>query len=99
MAAMWRKAMLYLGLGPDDEYDDYEPIDEPIGVPSRSPAPVASRYPAAPAPVRELERDGPRSDSRSISRVGGAAAGYRLVVTGACCARIGGAAGCSSTTS
>ncbi len=22
---MWRKAMLYLGLGPDEEYDDYEP--------------------------------------------------------------------------
>ena len=22
---MWRKAMLYLGLGPDDEYDDYDP--------------------------------------------------------------------------
>jgi cell division inhibitor SepF len=22
---MWRRAMLYLGLGPDDEYDDYEP--------------------------------------------------------------------------
>jgi cell division inhibitor SepF len=30
MAAMWRKAMLYLGLGPDDEYDDYEPgYDDP----------------------------------------------------------------------
>ena len=22
MASMWRRAMLYLGLGPDDEYDD-----------------------------------------------------------------------------
>ena len=21
---MWRKAMLYLGLGPDEEYDDYD---------------------------------------------------------------------------
>lgn len=30
MATMWRKAMLYLGLGPDEEYDDYEPsYDEP----------------------------------------------------------------------
>ena len=29
MASMWRRAMLYLGLGPDDEYDDgYAPIDE-----------------------------------------------------------------------
>jgi len=23
MSSMWRKAMVYLGLGPDDEYDDY----------------------------------------------------------------------------
>jgi len=30
MAAMWRKTMLYLGLGPDEEYDDYEPgYDDP----------------------------------------------------------------------
>jgi cell division inhibitor SepF len=32
---MWRKAMLYLGLGPDDEFDDYEPADEPVA-PARS---------------------------------------------------------------
>ena len=24
---MWRRAMLYLGLGPDDEYDDYEAVE------------------------------------------------------------------------
>ena len=24
MPTMWRKAMLYLGLGPDEEYDDYD---------------------------------------------------------------------------
>lgn len=30
MATMWRKAMLYLGLGPDEEYDDYDPgYDDP----------------------------------------------------------------------
>lgn len=28
MASMWRKAMLYLGLGPDDEYDDYDVTGE-----------------------------------------------------------------------
>jgi cell division inhibitor SepF len=29
MASMWRRAMLYLGLGPDDEYDDaYAPIED-----------------------------------------------------------------------
>lgn len=35
MATMWRKAMLYLGLGPDEEYDDYDPgYDDPA--PARS---------------------------------------------------------------
>jgi cell division inhibitor SepF len=28
MASMWRKAMLYLGLGPDDEYDDFDATGE-----------------------------------------------------------------------
>jgi len=28
MATMWRRAMLYLGLGPDDEYEDELPLDE-----------------------------------------------------------------------
>ncbi len=39
MATMWRRAMLYLGLGPDDEYDDYEydAVEEP-------PARAAPRY-------------------------------------------------------
>ena len=45
MASMWRRAMLYLGLGPDDEYDDYDAVDEPM--PDRAPAPAQSRYPAA----------------------------------------------------
>lgn len=30
MASMWRKAMLYLGLGPDDDYDDYDAPQEPM---------------------------------------------------------------------
>ena len=37
MASMWRRAMLYLGLGPDDEYDDYDADDAP---PSRRTAPA-----------------------------------------------------------
>ena len=28
MASMWRKAMLYLGLGPDDEYDNFDATGE-----------------------------------------------------------------------
>jgi cell division inhibitor SepF len=38
MASMWRKAMLYLGLGPDDEYDDFDVTGE-------------HQRPAAPRPV------------------------------------------------
>jgi cell division inhibitor SepF len=40
MASMWRKAMLYLGLGPDDEYDDFDATGEgPVASPGavRSP--------------------------------------------------------------
>jgi cell division inhibitor SepF len=39
MASMWRRAMLYLGLGPDEEYEDYE-VEEPQPArPARHPAP------------------------------------------------------------
>jgi cell division inhibitor SepF len=31
MASMWRKAMLYLGLGPDDQYDDFDVTGEHQG--------------------------------------------------------------------
>lgn len=53
MASMWRKAMLYLGLGPDEDYDDYEvlggngqagPAREPIRrqVPPHEPEPTGT---------------------------------------------------------
>jgi len=55
MASMWRKAMLYLGLGPDEEYDDYdvlgnggpaapsrEPIRRPMATPTHDPEPTGS---------------------------------------------------------
>jgi len=41
MASMWRKTMLYLGLGPDDEYEQDELLDE---APQTQPA--APREPA-----------------------------------------------------
>ena len=51
MASMWRKSMLYLGLGPDDEYEEDGIADEPVvqqqPVATREPA-VAAR-PTAPA--------------------------------------------------
>lgn len=49
MATMWRRAMMYLGLGPDDEYDDYdyEVPAEPQGRPTSR----AVLEPVAPDPT------------------------------------------------
>jgi cell division inhibitor SepF len=50
MATMWRKAMLYLGLGPDEEYDDYDPgYDDP------APAPGPARQAQSPPLLHEPE--------------------------------------------
>lgn len=61
MASMWRKAMLYLGLGPDEEYDDYDLADEqqqnhvPARPPVRRPSPGVPPRDAGPtASVRTL---------------------------------------------
>ena len=70
MASMWRRAMLYLGLGPDDEYDEYEPMEEPAVGPMRSSAPVQSRYPAAPPVAHELPPEPELSPSRSVRTIG-----------------------------
>jgi cell division inhibitor SepF len=62
---MWRKAMTYLGLGPDEEYVDYDdaaPMREPAQplrepTPER-PRPVADRGPRqGPTVVRHRERE------------------------------------------
>jgi cell division inhibitor SepF len=59
MASMWRKTMLYLRLGPDDEYEDDAVGDEPASQPvaAREPAPAAraatARPRPAPAPARQ----------------------------------------------
>ena len=66
MASMWRRAMLYLGLGPDDEYDDYDIDEEPMLERGR-PAPMQSRYPAGGPSARDLEREPEMSSSGSGS--------------------------------
>lgn len=43
MTSMWRRAMLYLGLGPDEEYEDYETDEEREPVPARAEPAAASR--------------------------------------------------------
>lgn len=53
MSSMWRRAMLYLGLGPDDEYDDYDPQDEPAHTAGY--AQGGTRYPPQPAPMMAPE--------------------------------------------
>lgn len=72
MASMWRRAMLYLGLGPDDEYDDYDVIDEPPARPPRQAAPAQSRYPAAPVATREPEHDPELGSSGAVRTIGAA---------------------------
>ena len=67
MASMWRRAMLYLGLGPDDEYDEYDTVDDPSA--DRRPAPAQSRYPAAPT-ARETDREPEMSSSGSVRTIG-----------------------------
>jgi cell division inhibitor SepF len=72
MASMWRKAMLYLGLGPDDEYDDYDQYDEPAPAPLRQAAPPVAppnRYPVAQVPEPSYERE-PDMGSRSVRTIG-----------------------------
>lgn len=54
MPGMLRRAMVYLGLV-DDEYDDYEPYEEPQPVPSNQGAvrsyPAAERQQVEPSPI------------------------------------------------
>lgn len=85
MATMWRRTMMYLGLGPDDEYDDYE-----YEAPSEPRGRAAPRYseppPAVPDPqsvtvstVRPLPREPEREPEPSALR--SRAAVVRPIVT------------------
>ena len=63
MASMWRKAMLYLGLGPDEDYDDYDGPDEvgPIAPPARPPSPTRDPGPAVRGATATATRTRPPS--------------------------------------
>lgn len=77
MAAMWRKTMLYLGLGPDEEYEDYEPgYDDPA--PARRPAGGPPQYqqqappPDEPSAIGAVRPINPRSGNGGAQPDGGA---------------------------
>jgi cell division inhibitor SepF len=68
MASIWRRTMVYLGLVDDEEYEEYEPYDEPQAqpmgqaAPSRRaarpvPDPMEGSYDPEPTGVRTLPRD------------------------------------------
>ena len=69
--SMWRKAMDYLGLGPDDAYDDYEPAPEPQARPrnSRDRDRDRDHDPAVRAPRYEADDRGARPVYPSSSDV------------------------------
>jgi len=56
---MWRRAMLYLGLGPDDEYDEYAPVDDHPHVQPQQTARYTPPEPPEmqPSAVRPLPRE------------------------------------------
>src|SRR5690606_10268232 len=60
MATMWRKAMLYLGLGPDDEYDDYDAVPDERPQPQREQAAPARQAPPRQAPPQAPVATRPR---------------------------------------
>lgn len=47
----WRKAMVFLGLGPDEEYDDYAALPDDRVAPQAAVAPQAPARPAPPRPT------------------------------------------------
>ena len=62
MASAWRRVMVYLGLVDDDEYDEYEPYDEPA--PLAAPPPPPPRRPA----VAYVEPEGATAGVRTLPR-------------------------------
>jgi cell division inhibitor SepF len=58
MASMWRKAMLYLGLGPDDEYDDFDVTGEQSVTSHSGPARASARRSGSGTVQRDPEPSG-----------------------------------------
>lgn len=76
MASTWRRAMLYLGLGPDEEYEDYD-IDERAPIPAPEPVAAGSRTSATRTATREAPE---QSAVRPVAVPGGEAKPRAAVV-------------------
>src|SRR4051794_12333140 len=67
---MWRKAMLYLGLGPDEEYDDYDPSNDDghdragrdRGAGASAGGSASSGHPEEPSAIGAVRPISPRGD-------------------------------------
>lgn len=73
MATMWKKAMLYLGLGPDEEYEDDDPGGRVVGSTARSapPEPVAASGGALrPLPRERAAATEPPVSPQAVPRTG-----------------------------
>ncbi|MGI8810654.1 MAG: cell division protein SepF [Acidimicrobiales bacterium] len=82
MASIWRRTMVYLGLVDEEEYEEYEPYDEPLPQTQQQPAPLRRGARAVPDPaegmydpepsgVRTLPRDdSPGPETRSFDSRG-----------------------------
>lgn len=63
MTSMWRRTMLYLGLGPDEEYEDYEADEEraAVGAPTEVAPARSARASTREAPDQPVVRPLPNS--------------------------------------
>lgn len=75
MSSMWRKAMVYLGLGPDDEYDDYAAVPDdrplpppPVQAPRQQPRSTGTVRPRPPAPSAPVLSTAPETGDVSAVR-------------------------------
>src|SRR2546421_11173619 len=64
MASAWRRVMVYLGLVDDDEYEEYEPYDEPAPVAAPAPPPAPPRRSA----ISYVEPEGATAGVRTLPR-------------------------------
>lgn len=67
--SIWKRAMDYLGLNPDDVYEDYEPSAE-MERPVRGQRPEPGRGEYADEPSRPVVRPAREQDSGAVRRIG-----------------------------